>query len=201
MYTYLTRAVLLTFIMLTVGACCLWFKSWCPTCPLGHYQSLSTYAFKETHRTSKGVRVDDSLGYGIDLELLDLRVDNMRGCIQEEMLKLAVITAEQRTSWGCAGIGFDESYKLSRGCFAIKVVAPIKSACSDWELLPIPAPDVLCQAKGLEVSADCPCRWRTVIQDDFLIITPPALYLWEIAKIWTQCSNTWASPFAKCLSY
>jgi hypothetical protein len=68
------------------------------------------------------------------------------------------------------------------------------SECSGEELLPIPAPQELCDAKGLP--RDCGCYWRVETQDDNIIVVPPGLKLYkaELARIVTGENNVWIVP-------
>lgn len=198
---YLSVFAGLALLAQLICACCPLFRLWCPECVHGGFQSITSYPFRTIHTTPKGIRVDDGMGYGADLAKLDARVDAMETCFREEMRKLPVLTLEQQNAWGCQMVkGFGESWPLKRTCIWIKVVPPVTSTCSDQQFIPAKAPDALCRAKGIEPTAECPCLWRTAIQDDRVIITPPAMYLWEIGRLWTLCNNVWASPFARCLS-
>jgi hypothetical protein len=100
--------------------------------------------------------------------------------------------------WGCLQGSGDEIKELNKECLIIKFIPAVKSSCSNWEFLPILAPEQGCIDKGLIPTAECPCRWRTGILNDNVILTPPATYLWDIIRIMTTCNGFWYSPYAKC---
>jgi hypothetical protein len=166
-------------------------------CPTNYYQNLTSYTVNPTQVTKSGISVDSS--YPVDLDTLDTRILQITACIEAISASLVQITEEQRLAWDCLSRELSKGpFKLS--CLTIKVVDPYPS-CSEWQLLPVPAPDQLCIDKGLTPTPECPCMWRNLVQDDWVIITPPALYIWETGKVITGCNNLWSSPFRSCLNY
>jgi len=157
-------------------------------CPPNFFQNLTSYTVNPTYVTKSGISVDSS--YPIDLDDLDRRLGLIRACIRAKMAQ------ELDPSWQC--LGYRAIPPLS--CLTIKVVEPYPS-CSEWQLLPVPAPDQLCIDKGLTPTPECKCMWRNLVQDDWVIITPPALYLWEAASSLTGCRNIWKSNFVECLNF
>lgn len=193
-------------LCLLLSGCCRMFPSWtwmggCPG-PCGRYLTLASdvtaYEFAATATTAGGISVDASIN--VDLAALERRVRAIDSCVQRQATKIPSMTDKQKLNWGCVGQwqgGPIQPLKLD--CLRIKVVPSVASKCqSDWQLLPDRAPDAACIAKGLHPTADCPCRWRTVLQGDRTVVTPPAMYLWPVVQMMTGCSNFWASPLAEC---
>jgi hypothetical protein len=139
--------------------------------------------------TPNGINVDTS-GYEVDVKRLDNRINNIEKCLLE------VSKTEDNKKWDC----LRETIELNRDCFKIKIVPPIYSKCSDWEFIDVLALEQGCLDKGIIPTTECPCRWRTAIQNSWTIITPPKLYLWEMGRIMTSCNQVWKSPYAKCLT-
>jgi hypothetical protein len=160
-----------------------------------------------TVTTPKGIKVDvDLVKWSIDLRRLDERFFAIDTCVKRAMAEVPNPTAEQRAAWGCGRGAWDTGPIKLGNCIQIKVVDPETSKCHpEWQFLPgAPAPSVLCEAKGLTVTATCPCRYRAGVIDDYKLVTPPALYLWPLVNVLTKCTNPWGtekqpSPFAKCM--
>lgn len=170
-------------------------------CYINYYEDVSG-AFKvaPTKSTPSGVLVDDSEVPAVDMLALDTRIDAMEGCFLAAAKNLPEPTPEQLWNWQCIR---NPKYiePIKRGCITIKVVPPVLSQCqTEYQLLPVKADDKLCEAKGLKPTPQCPCLWRTIILHDTTIITPPALYLWELPRAWSGCNNLWFSPFSHCLT-
>ncbi len=163
-------------------------------CPGNFYGTPFSVSFAPNLITKSGIRVDSQ--FPVDLDILDSRIDAISECIRTISKAKPYITEEERVAWGCLSTTMRQDVPLS--CISIRVVEPILS-CSEWQLLPAPAPDELCRAKGLEPTVECPCHWRSLIQNDYTLLTPPALYLWDVAKIITGCNNIWFSGYNKCL--
>ena len=136
---------------------------------------------------------------------IDGRVRAIEDCILRKYSELGETSQEQQAEWHCWRRTFSSTDILKRECLIIKIVEPYKRnpSCEeyDWQLLPIKVADALCISKGLTPTEKCPCMWRTLIQDENVIITPPAIYLWELGRMMTSCNNIWASPFSECLSH
>ena len=162
-------------------------------CYDGRFENVTHYPVNPNHITASGVKVDDV--FGVDLVVLDERVRKIEDCLVEVAETVKVMKPE----WEC--ITLPEPKPFNRDCLVIKVVAPIYSSCSDWQFIDALAPQELCDEKGLTATPECPCRWRTAIQDNNVIITPPALYLWDLVRIYTSCNMIWDSPFAVCADY
>lgn len=58
------------------------------------------------------------------------------------------------------------------------------------------APAASCEAKGLEPTPECPCRWRAAIQDQQVAVSTPDLYNVRdpIVRIVTRCMQPWSAP-------
>lgn len=186
-------------------------------CYLNYFQNVTDYKVAPDTHTPSGVAVDTGNGlYEIDLKELDGRLSKIESCLQDVMEELPDLSKEEIDGWQCIRDGFGKREALKRQCLVIKLVRPVYGSCSDYQMIEAtvePNPS-LCEDKGLPPTPDCPCRWRTAIQDENTIITPPeetrpdiaptippAPYLWELGRMMTSCNNVWASPFAKCLSF
>lgn len=168
-------------------------------CYQNFYQNITNYEVSPDVVTPSGIKVDAG-GYAVDLVALDARIAKIEACIQAAAAESLALSAEEKKSWQCLR-EVDSDQKLSRECLVIKVVTPTFSKCSDWQFIGVMAPDEGCLAKGLTPTSECPCMWRTAVQDDNIVITPPAMYLWEVGRIMTSCNDVWHSPYAKCLSF
>jgi hypothetical protein len=150
-----------------------------------NFSNLTSYRIHTDTVTAAGFRIDSS-GYLLTHEYLsavDDRLLEIEKCMQTVDPKLDPI---------------------DRDCFTIKLVEPVHSICSpEEEFLPVEAPRALCEDKGLEPNPECPCRWRTAVQDHDVLIVPFApdprkLNLWDTVRIHTGINNVWPTPFAKC---
>lgn len=175
-------------------------------CHENHFQNISKYVFTKTHGTKSGIEIDlkeVNKRDTIDLGILDTRINLIVSCIKDVGNNIGTITDQEKAKWACVANVFDIKFidqKLK--CLKVKVVEPILSKCSEWQFLDLETSnDQPCLDKGIKPTRECPCRWRTAIQDDCIVVTPTALYLWDIGRALTSCNNIWVSPFAKCLDY
>ena len=169
-------------------------------CPANLYANITAFDINFDAITQSGIKIDTNNNM-VDLGKLDERIDLIESCILKKSVTIL-------PSWQCIR---ESQQPLNRDCLGIKIVEPIYSKCSSWQfigardstgqLVGIPAQNELCEEKGLLPTAECPCLWRTTIQNDWTIITPPAMYLWEIGRVMTSCNNIWHSDFAECLSF
>jgi hypothetical protein len=199
--TKIKLAALLILMCILQSCCWIWPSKWwggCPTCYGGYVYEYTHYKVEATHQTAKGMKVDASLVKVIDLAGIDARVDKIEACLLEQFRQHPTLTDKQRADWGC----WPRTYKaepIKRDCITVKLVPPVPG-CYGWDMLPDLAPEGLCRAKGLEPTPTCPCRWREVIQGDYILVTTPTrLPMWDIVTIVTGCSNAWTSPFAACM--
>jgi hypothetical protein len=164
------------------------------------FQSVTSIEIKPNHTTPKGYQIDIDLSkYPTDFNKLDERITKTEECLIQTVKEQQNTPQSIKDTWMCLREPTPEPF--NKKCLRIKVVDPIFSKCSDWQFIDVLAPQSLCEAKGLPVNSECPCRWRTSIQGDNWIITPPTMYLWELGRIYTSCNNIWNSPYAKCLNY
>ena len=164
------------------------------------YSDVSSFSIKPNLKTKSGIDIDNTSGIDIDLDKIDYRLSSIETCMKDTLLKLSTITKDNLKEWGCTN-DFPKDVSIKRNCIIIKVVPAVISPCTtEWQFIGIKAPDAGCLSKGLITTKECPCQWRTVIQGNSVIVTPPAMYLWEIPKLITGCSMLWKSPFAKCLT-
>jgi hypothetical protein len=165
-------------------------------CYQNFFEDITDFEINPDMATGSGIKVDSG-GFDVDLFALDARIGMMEWCITGVMAN----NPEPDPKWQCLYRNFTGMRRLKRSCLIIKIVPPVYSKCSKWQFIGVPAPNELCRAKGINPTPECPCMWRTAVQDDNVVITPPALYLWEIGRIMTSCNNIWESPFAPCLGF
>lgn len=166
-----------------------------------YFSNVSNYSVSPNSSTQSGIQVDvRDVDYSkVDLSVLDARIKAIEECLSSVAQENPTITSEQQKAWQCIRSNFSpEPFK--RDCLVVKIVDPVYSKCSDQQFISAPAPKALCEAKGLTPTAECPCLWRSAIQNNNVLITPPALYLFDLGRIWSSCNNIWYSPFAKCLT-
>lgn len=168
-------------------------------CYQNSYQNITKYEVRAEKITPSGIKVDTG-GYAVDLIALDARIAKIEACILRVAVESLALPAEDKKDWQCLR-EVNTNQELMRDCLVIKVITPTLSKCSDWQFIGVVAPDEFCLAKGIAPTSQCPCMWRTAIQDDNVVITPPAMYLWEVGRIMTSCNNIWYSPYAKCIGF
>lgn len=163
-------------------------------CYMNMFSNITAYIPKWTMTTPAGYRLDTTDAVpDISLEILDIRLNNIEKCV----LEVAKNNPVAKPEWACLGNKLIAE-PIKKNCLLIKVVKPVMSKCSTWQHIPVKAPDQLCRDKGLEPTAECPCLWRVAVQDDNILITPPAMHLWDIVRIMTSCNGMWSSPLAAC---
>ena len=200
-----------------------WFATSCQEeCYWNNYSNFTDYSIEVDSYTPSGIGVDTDRGtFTVDLAALDERINKIESCIHEVMDENPDFDDETTEKGQCWGEGkfYRDVWpfeRLRRHCLKIKLVPPVYSECSDWQFIRAtvdPDPE-LCREKGVEPTPTCPCLWRTAIQDENTIISPPpetrsdvdpvsvpAPYLWEIGRMMTSCNYVWYTPFAKCLGY
>jgi len=156
--------------------------------------------------TGSGIQIDSS-GYHVDLDALDTRILNIERCLINTSNVICPLSGEDANRFQCSGYNLNTEPFL-RECMVIKIVKSVSSKCTPEEgFLPIGAPQELCDAKGLSRNSECPCRWRTAIQDNNILIVPyekevENLNLWDLVRMWSGCNMFWASKeLAKCTKY
>jgi hypothetical protein len=155
-----------------------------------------SWKVKVDYVTVGGFAVDNDSTWEIDNVLLDARAEHIEQCLKE-----VCKDAPPTEPWWDCNCSHLIASDLKRDCIVVKIVEPIFSRCSDWQFVPIDAPQRLCDAKGLEENPECPCRWRWYIQDQNVLITPPALYLYDLVRMHTTCNAMWFVPeLAACAS-
>ena len=182
------------FILCNKIGIILFFLSSCDDgkCLPNFYKDVTSYKVNSTFIIN-GINIDKSEYINVDLSSLGKRLNNIEECIKKVISSYEIIP----DSWECVR----KKIELQpRECIIIKIVPPIYSTCSDWQFTNAYAPDELCIEKGFYPTKECPCRWRSAIQNDVVLITPPNLYLWDIIRIYTGCNNIWKSPLSQCTS-
>lgn len=184
---------LATFLSVGLSAC-----SDSKPCINYNYQSQFNYQINATLITPKGIQVDPT-GQTISLKLIDQKFDEVEKCLTDTFGNPAHIPSDLALKAQCENSTFD--LPIHRSCITVKIPNDWLWNCDGTEqLLPALAPQSLCNAKGLSKDPNCPCRWRAGIQDDFVIVATPDLYLIKdpLIRIATGCNNPWIDELAKC---
>lgn len=175
--------------------------------------NITNYDYPITERTPiLGIAISNQTMYSRDWKLIDERIIRF----ESDMRNIAyTLPSELPKEWGCKNNQIDPEKVFDWSCLVIKVIDPVISKCSvmgdpskideySWlpekgwplELSGVSAPAEGCTDKGLVPTEECPCQWRTLMQDGHVIITPPTIYLWNLMTFWTGCQgNMWATPF------
>lgn len=165
-------------------------------CYNNFYNDVAGYTFNPNLITQKGISIESS--FLVDLLDVDDRVQKITNCVANITLLKPIISHEEQIAWQCLSREMRlPPYDLS--CIGVKIMKPVENNCSNWQVLPVSAPDSLCIEKGIIPTNECPCRWRSLIINDSIVITTPVVYLWDVARIITGCNNVWHSPYAACM--
>ena len=168
----------------------IWLLSSCSRPECGEYfhfySSMANYSV-DPERTNDGIEYDGPA----HPSLIDQAFKEVEECLSDT-LPLGEIPEDLRRVADCTVSVFH--LPIRRECISVKIP-------DDWfwnqdkteQLLPIPAPEELCQAKNLSGEG---CYWRAGIQDNTIILTTPNLKLLKdpLIRIITGCNNPWADP-------
>ena len=175
-------------------------------CQHYNYANQFNYETDFNQSTPQGIALDLS-GQDISPELIDRLVDEVEKCLVENFGNPPVLPPVVVQDAQCRGKTF--SLPIDRGCLAVKIPNDWQISCDGTQqVLPISstvyvAPDELCEAKGLTVTPECPCRWRAGIQDDYILVSTPSLYVFKdpLIRMITGCNNPWGHPaLSQCAS-
>ncbi|MDP3987206.1 MAG: hypothetical protein Q8P81_03215 [Nanoarchaeota archaeon] len=199
------RKQLLLLAILCFGGCNKVGEIFFGMCPKkGLVSGVIEYEVEIDKVTQNGFRVDTG-GIPIDLNSLDLRMTEIEKCIYDVYFSHPILTRDEVVAGECNIYDIKMKPQINRKCVEIKVVEPVFSKCSNWQHVskcegcePAYADPKLCEAKGLIVTPECPCMYRTATYGDDTIITPPDMYLWEVTRLVTGCNNIWKSPYSVC---
>ena len=187
----MNRIILITVLPLFLFSNCITEDS----CPVVYrYQDQTNYEITPEFVTPSGLAVDPT-GQDVSAALVDELTDKVERCLIEEFGDPPVIPEDVMEKGMCRSNTF--ALPISRECLTVKVPDDWVMSCDQTQqLLPAPAPDQLCRDKGLEPSAECPCRWRAGIQDHQTIVVTPSFYLYNdpLIRIVTGCNNPWGHP-------
>ena len=158
-----------------------------PSCPTpgyhGYFTNVTRYTIKPTTATPRGIVVAGTSDASL-LAVVDLKVDQVEECLVKQ--KVVV--------------------RVNRKWFGVHIPPDwYVSSCSGEQLIPSVVDYRLCEAKGLVIptachtvskptpSCPCICNMRSVIQDDFWIITTPNLKLFkaELIRLVSNTNNVW----------
>jgi hypothetical protein len=185
--------------------------SHCPRLPDGPpYTNFSLSG--SAYQTKLGYWIDNPTMYYVFEEDLDTRLLRFQANLQKIS---ASLNGELKKEWACGADRIDPTKEFNWSCLAIKIVQPVPSACYymgspdvdyDWyppgyalELMDVPAEDRLCEEKGLTPTLECPCRYRTVLENGQFIVTPPTIYLMHFAMLYTGCYDIWNTPYKEAI--
>lgn len=171
-----------------------------------NYANQFNYEVDFNQSTPQGIALDLS-GQDVSPELIDRLTDEVEKCLAETFGNPPVLPPAVVQDAQCR----DSTFRLpiDRECFAVKIPNDWQISCDGTQqVLPISstayvAPDELCEAKGLTVTPECPCRWRAGLQDDYIIVSTPSLYVYKdpLIRMVTGCNNPWGHPaLARCAS-
>jgi len=168
-------------------------------CDFYEYKSQFHYQVRPSQSTTKGIAVDLT-GQDVSLEVIDRLTDEVEACLKETFGVPPILPEDVRQKAQCR----DETFNLpiARKCLVVKIPDDWEFSCDkSQQVLPIKSTsyrplDALCEAKGLEPTPECPCRWRAGIQDDNIIVATPSLYLYKdpLIRLITGCNNPWGHP-------
>lgn len=178
-----------------------------PDCYWNNYRNITGYNINPSTETPNGIAVDTS-GFDVDLEEIDRQVDSLENCLRTAFAENPFIDEETAELQDCRIDGyefrteFDPEITINRDCLVVKIATDWSvSPCSGQQVFPCNIDPAVCEAKGIEVTEECPCMCRSMIQDENVIITTPDLYLFrgELARMITGCNNPWFDPVSQCL--
>lgn len=191
-YIFLLYIIILVLISCTNNTT---YKDSAPQCiKYGNLDSLAEqwgmiphYKVMTNIVTTNGINIDTS---GQEINITD--VENLINNIDQCMLLL-----EPTIEGYCLSKVF---VKPDKTCITIKVVNDWFIGCSGNQLLPWLAPEEACYNKK---HYDCPCHWRSGMQDGHTVITTPNFLLfadWYI-KVFYGCWQPWNDQnISKCAS-
>lgn len=175
-------------------------------CQRYNYVNQFRYEVNFTQSTPKGIAIDLS-GQDVSPELIDRLTDEVEQCLAETFGNPPVLPPAVVQDAQCRDNTF--SLPINRECFAVKIPNDWQISCDGTQqVLPISstvyvALDELCEAKGLEVIPECPCRWRAGLQDNYIVVSTPSLYVYKdpLIRMVTGCNNPWGHPaLSQCAS-
>lgn len=170
------------------------------------YTNQFNYEVDFNQTTPQGIAIDLS-GQDVSPELIDRLTDEVEQCLAETFGNPPVLPPAVVQDAQCRDDTF--SLPINRECFAVKIPNDWQISCDGTQqVLPISstayvAPDELCEAKGLTVTPECPCRWRAGLQDNYIIVSTPSLYVYKdpLIRMVTGCNNPWGHPaLSQCAS-
>lgn len=143
-------------------------------CYDNRYMNITSYEVEPSVVTESGIWVDPS-GYQVDLIELDRQVDDFEEC---------------------------SGFTVKRNCLTVKIASDwYVSPCSGQQVFPCRINPRVCTDKDIEITEECPCRCRAMIQDENTIVTTPNLYLFrgELARMVLGINNPWVDGISHCL--
>lgn len=168
-----------------------------------HYQDVFVgqyhYDVNPDRTTDGGILVDTS-GQDIDISDLDRQTDEVERCLVDQFGDPPVIPLEDVKASDCDSQTFP--IPIRRQDLVVKVAMNWTPSCDgSQQVLPVPAPQALCDAKGMYWMTECPgCFWRAGIQQNRFIIVTPNYFLYKdpLIRLVTGCNNPWTGRLATC---
>lgn len=173
-------------------------------CYVNHYRNITNYDVIPETLTPNDVLVDTS-GFDVDLAEIDRQIDEMEVCVQNALFDGIDMPTAQAQGCRDSNLNYRTDFtdiSVRRECLTVKIAPDwYVSACSGQEVFPCDIPPQVCIDKGLEITDECPCRCRSAIQDENVVVTTPNLYLFrgELARMITGCNNPWFGAVSRCL--
>lgn len=192
-------------IGLTLGACSCASSEFDPRTYLPY--PVTDFSLNKIVRTDLGIAVDDSEAGPVDTSAIDRRLLKYQRNLKTIA---ATLGGKLDPAWQCEEQTIDPERTYCWRCLAIKILRGRTSACYKMgnprtgttepvQTLEIEAAASACVAKGLQPTEACPCRFRAKLQDGYMIVTPPTVYLMDFAALFTSCKNIWATPFKEAI--
>ena len=141
------------------------------------------YETNPNHTTKYGIKVDTS-GQNVNPLIFDM-VDQMAQEVEQCLDPKFTCKRD------------DTPPKICKGCLIVKIPNDWSFSNKDsrQQVLSDRAPDEACK------NSDPPCYWRAGLQDGYIIITTPNLFLFKdpLIKHMTRCDDVWYTPeLSKC---
>lgn len=163
----------------------------CAPCYDSDQPNYTNYTIEAHERSKMAYGIDDPL-HQLDRQRLDSIMAATLSCVK----RVWPLSPDESSRSECMGSPVLEI----RSCLTIK-------AAPDWIISPCTgneefghAPDASCEAKGETPTAECPCRFRAIIQDNCSIVTAPNMEILsgQFVTLLTGCVNAWVGPLAEC---
>ena len=163
----------------------------CAPCYDSYEPNYTNYSVHRTGISSLEYGLDDPKGE-LDRVRLDKIVEDVKDCVAAVL----PLTPQEQQEGECMGTPTPEI----RSCLTVKDAPDWHWGCNNQEQLFGSAPIASCEAKGLTPTADCPCEFRAIIQDNCTVITTPNMKILagQLTTLFTGCTNAWTGRLLTC---